>query len=82
MIKVILESLDGNSITPRTGKTKVSASTEKLPSNGDCQIFLYDAEEECESPGVRIATDGLEKLGNEYKFYDDAKRPFKVTILD
>lgn len=80
MIKVKLEALDNNVITPRTGKTSVIAQTQALPIEGGYQFFFY-LDEDCESPGVAIATDGVEKLDNEVKFYDEKKRPFKITIL-
>ena len=79
MIKVLLEALDEKVITPRTGKSKVLAETSRLPIEGEVQEFYYL--EKCESPGARIATDGIEKMDNEIKFFDDAKRPFKITIL-
>ncbi len=77
--EVELEALDGNPITKRTGKAKVSAETNRLPIEGAVQIFIYK-NETCDSPGVQIATDGIERIGNEIKFFDDAKRPFKITI--
>lgn len=79
MIKVKLEALDGYDITPRTGKSIVEAQTASLPQEGGYQIFLYT--EKCDSPGVAIATDGVERLGNEIKFFDFNKRAFKITIL-
>lgn len=80
LIKVELEALDGKAITPRTGKTKVMAQTTHLPVEGMRQSFIY-VNEDCESPGVYIETNGIEQLNNEIKFFDYEKRPFKVTIL-
>lgn len=80
MIKVKLEALDNEVITPRTGKTSVIAETKELPHEGGYHFFFY-LDEDCESPGVAIATDNVEQLNNEVKFYDDKKRPFKITIL-
>lgn len=80
LIKVKLESLDGKVITARTGKTSVMAETPRLPVEGKSQIFLY-LDEDCDSPGISIATDGIEQIGNEIKFYDLHKRPFKITLL-
>lgn len=80
MIKVTLEALDHKSITPRTGKSKVNAETNHLPIEGRNQIFFY-VNETCESPGISIYTQGIERLGNEIKFYDNDRRPFKMTIL-
>lgn len=80
MISCELEALDGKPITPRTGKALVKAETMHLPVEKGISIFIYD-NETCESPGVHIATDNLENIGNEYRFFDDAKRPFRMTIL-
>jgi hypothetical protein len=81
-MRVKLEALDNQVITPRTGKSVVIAHTESLPKEGGWHMFLYDESEACESPGVFIATDGVETLGREMKFYDHDKRPFKITLLD
>ena len=80
MIKVKLESLDGKDITPRTGNTSMMAETPALPVEGRSQIFLY-LDDNCDSPGIHIATTGIERIGNEIKFYDFHKRPFMITIL-
>ena len=40
----------------------------------------FDEEEKTESPGVYVAINGLEIIGNEYRFSDDGKRPFKISI--
>lgn len=81
MIKVKLEALDNKPITPRTGKCSVMAEIFHLPKEGNMLIFGY-VDEDCESPGVRMATDGIEQIGNEIKFYDNAKRPFMITLLE
>lgn len=81
MIKVELEALDGQPITERTGKSKVRAFTKELPKEMNYQIFGYD-NENCDSPGVCISIQGLESIGNEYKFHDHGKRLFKVTVID
>lgn len=81
MIKVKLESLDKNVITPRTGKNCVQAETSRLPVEGQRQSFFY-FNEDCESPGVSMMTECIERIGNEIKFYDNEKRPFMITILD
>lgn len=78
----MLQALDGNPITPRTGKASVIATTDRLPIEGELQIFMYDEKEGCESPGVRVATDRIERIGNQIKFCDDKNRPFKITILE
>lgn len=80
MIQVYLEALDGNPITQRTGKSLVRAEMSSLPIEGSVHLFFY-VNEKCESPGVQIATDDLERVDNEYSFVDDKKRPFKVTII-
>lgn len=80
LIKVELESLDGKVITTRTGKTKVVAEATHLPIEGMKQSFIY-VNEDCESPGVHIETNGIEQIGNEIKFFDYEKRPFKIKIL-
>lgn len=81
MIKVKLEALDGKPITERTGKSTVNAETQSYPVEGGYHYFFY-VNEDCESPGVAIATDGIETLGKEAKFYDHTKRPFKITYLE
>lgn len=80
MYLVELEALDGNPITPRTGKNKVMAKTVKLPTEGDVLMLFY-IDEDCESPGVRIATDCIDQIEDEYKFFDDSKRPFKIKLI-
>ena len=81
MIIVELESLDNKVITPRTGKTKVIAETTHLPIEGKRQSFIY-LNEDCESPGVYIETNGIEQMGNEIKFFDYEKRPFKLKVMN
>lgn len=80
MYTVELEALDGNPITPRTGKSKVLSTTNRLPLEGTTQVFIYE-NEGCESPGVSIFISGLEQLNYEFKFYDYEKRPFKLKII-
>lgn len=80
LINVELQALDNNPITPRTGKGKVTAQMTHLPIEGNQQNFIY-VNEDCESPGVRIETNGIERLGNELKFYDYENRAFKITLL-
>lgn len=82
MIKVILEALDNNPITPRTGKAKVQGECDHLPIEGKPMIVMYDSSENTESPGVRIHTDNVEQIENVIRFYDDARRAFKLTILN
>lgn len=81
MTKVILEALDQVAITPRTGKFKVQGVCETLPTENSRLMVFYDANENTESPGVVMYPEGIERLGNEFKFFDTAKRPFKLTIV-
>lgn len=81
MIKVILEALDGNPITPRTGKHKVQANIDSIPLEGKQSFFYYD-NEDCESTGVVIMTYGLERIENELLFNSHEKRAYKITIKD
>lgn len=80
-LKIKLESLDGQVITPRTGKTSVIAEITRLPIEGWKTTALY-LNEDCESPGVSVETNNVERLGNEIKFYDCRNRPFMITLLD
>lgn len=80
LIKVELEALDNKVITPRTGKTKVIAEIIHLPIEGKLLSFIY-LNEKCESPGVIIETNSVERIGDEIKFFDYEKRPFKIKIL-
>ena len=80
IIKVKLESLDGQVITPRTGKTSVLAELIYLPHEGQTITCMY-LDEDCESPGVRMETNGIEQYGSEIKFYDYDRRPFKLTLI-
>ena len=82
MHKVILEALDGKVITPRTGKAIVKGEIKKLPEEQDYLMVMFAEKELTESPGVFIAINGLETLGNEYRFSDDSKRPFKITVVE
>jgi hypothetical protein len=81
MIKVKFESLDNEFITPRTGKTSVYGEINHMPIEGEKLTCIY-VNEDCESPGVFTETHRIEKLGNEIKFFDFTKRPFKITILE
>lgn len=78
-IIVELEALDKKPITERTGAFRIKATTDKIPQEGGYQFFFYV--DKVDSPGVAIATDGIERIGNEIKFFDLTKRPFKMTIL-
>ena len=80
MIKVELEALDEKPITPKTGKTKVTAVIDHFPIQGQKQLFLY-TDESCESYGVRIETNNIERIGQEIKFFDYRNRPFKIKII-
>lgn len=82
MHKIILEALDGKVITPRTGKVAVKGDIRKLPEENDYLMVVFAEEELTESPGVFVAINGLETLGNEYRFSDDKKRPFKITVVE
>ena len=81
MIKVILEALDGKVITPRTGKSTVKGEVRKIPEEEDYLMVIFDESEGTESPGAFVAINGLEILGNEYRFSDGTKRPFKITVV-
>lgn len=80
MVKITLEALDNKVVTRRTGKSKVRGDIRKLPQEGDYLMIIFDEEEKTESPGVYVAINGLEIIGNEYRFSDDGKRPFKISI--
>ena len=80
-MRVKLESLDNKPITERTGKTSVIAETNRLPVERKIQTFMYE-NEDCESPGVSIQTNGIEIISNQIKFFDHSRRPFMITILD
>lgn len=81
MHKIILESLDGEVITPRTGKIAVKGEIRKLPENGDYLMVIFDESEDTVSPGVCTEINGLEQVENEYKYFDYSKRPFKITVV-
>lgn len=80
MLKVKLEALDNKVITPRTGKTLVIGEIPYLPQEGRRLTCLY-LNEDCESPGVNIETNGIERIGDQIKFYDYEQRPFKITLI-
>lgn len=80
-VKARLEALDGKVITLRTGKSTVMVETLYPLIEGGYRSFMYD-NENCESPGVYIVTDGIEQIGNEIKFYDMNRRAFKLTIVE
>lgn len=82
MINIILETLDGTVITPRTGKNIVRGSIKKLPEEKDYLMVIFDESEGTESPGVFTEINGLEQVKNEYRYSDYSKRPFKITVLD
>lgn len=81
MIKVKLESLDDKFITPRTGKYAVYGEIQHEPIEGKKLVCLY-VNEDCESPGVFMETNNVERIGSEIRFFDFDNRPFKITILD
>lgn len=80
-IKVEVEALDGNVITPRTGKSKCEGFILESPVENERFTVFWAPEENTESPGVSIEVNGLDKLGSEYRFFDHDKRPFRVTVL-
>lgn len=82
MIKVILEALDGNVITPRTGKSKVKGSIKALPKEDDYLMVIFDESEGTESPGVFTEINNLELIGNEYRYIDYDNRNFSITVIE
>lgn len=80
MRKVKLEALDNLPITPKTGKSSVIGELPRLPVEGQ-KIICFYLDDECESPGVSIETNCVEQINNEIKFFDYAKRPFKITLI-
>lgn len=78
--KGTLKVLDKKPITPRTGKDEVEVSFDKKPYEGGYIKFVY--EEELESPGVMIGTDGVEYLDDMCKFVDTGGRSFELRFED
>lgn len=81
MYKVTISTLDGQHITPRTGKSECTAITSSLPMNGNYQHFIYH-QEYCESTGVAIYIQNLERINDEYLLSDFKKRQFKIKIIE
>lgn len=81
MIKLIIETLDGSVITPRTGKNRCVGICSQLPAH-KAYLLIHYLNEDCESPGVALNTNQVEQMGNEYNFVDAENRPFKITVLD
>lgn len=82
MIKVILEALDGEVITPRTGKSTVKGVIRALPKEDDYLMVVFDESEGTESPGVFTEINNLELIGNEYRYVDHDNRNFSIVVLD
>ena len=79
--KGTLEVLDGMPITPRTGQSKMKGEFANLPNNNGYFIFMYEQGlGQTESPGVALGPENVEKIGNEYRFFDFANRPFVLTV--
>lgn len=81
MYKVKISAMDGQPITPRTGKSECIAITSSLPKNDYYQHFIY-YHEDCESPGVAIYIKNLECINDEFLLCDYGKRQFKVKIIE
>lgn len=83
----ILTRLDGNPITQRT---KVSTITGYWTSNPDLfqngnkapmRMFIYTNEpSECESPGVSMEINALEKMNNTYRFSDYSNVKYEFIL--
>lgn len=82
MIKIILEALDGEVITKRTGKSKVKGEIRSLPREKDYLLVVFDESEDTESPGVFTEINNLELIGSEYRYRDYDNRLFSIKILE
>lgn len=80
MYKGILTSLDGNKITERSN-VSCKVQFNRLPNHGDYVPFIY-IDEDCESPGVVIGTDNVEKTEQGYIFEDIEGRKFSLEIKE
>lgn len=84
MYKVELEALDGKPITERTGKAKVTGVAASKPIPRWNFIVMYDkdqAEHPTDpSPGVAVASEIVEHIGNEYRITDVDGRTFRAIL--
>ena len=76
----VLTALDDKPITPRTGKNQCEVQFNRLPKHGDYIPFCY-VNEDCESPGVMIATDNVTSDRHTYRFEDNEGRLFELIII-
>ncbi len=80
--KGILSAADGQDITPRTGKSTVNVTFSRLPKHLDYIPFTY-VDEDCESPGVMLATDDvLIDENSNYVFDDNEGRTFILSEIE
>lgn len=82
-IKGTLTALDGKPITDRTGTNSVLGESIVVPTNDRLFLFMYLKEAYSgDSPGVSIYPENVEKIGNEYRFLDYAKRQFSLVVKE
>lgn len=76
-----LEALDGLPITERTGKSRVRGSFTLHPIEDFVFVFIYDKDEDTESPGVTMYPELINKISdNEMEFLDFHKRKFRLSF--
>lgn len=85
-MRAILEALDGEPITPRTGISKITGTLSSLPEYPAPFILMYDPNQAVHdtkpSPGVILFPQNIERIDKEYKFVSEELRPYKLTVLD
>ncbi len=84
MFYVTIETLDKSLLTKRTNSYKCKAFCARLPRSGEYQHYVYCQTEDTkhgDSTGIAVATNNVEQIGNEYKFYSHENTPFKVTLI-
>jgi hypothetical protein len=85
-MKAILEALDGQPITPRTGISKITGTLNSLPEYPGPFILMYDPDQAIHetrpSPGVIMYPRDVERVYNEFRFLSEELRPYKLTIIE
>lgn len=83
----ILTRLDGQSITPRTSVSTITGywtSDPNLFQNSNkspMRMFIYTNEpNNCQSPGVSMEVNALEKMNNTYRFSDYSNVKYEFIL--
>lgn len=82
-----LTRVDGLYITPRTnsshryGYWTSNPDDFKNSNKSPMRMFLYEGQpEECESPGIHMEVNAMEKINNTYRFFDYSNIQYEFVL--